>query len=168
MLVPLNQSDPCTVKPKGLFLRTSCQKHFVLVLPEVDEIVVKVGIGSGDSRKQTLRLTASSMTGHQRGVKGSMARRNTMETTLQDDYIWHHFDPSCIFVVEVRWRSSLVHPEASIRHRIHPVAIRLIYVLMHFKSLRQICFQFHGVCLGLPAAIFCSSLLHMSIYMFEQ
>lgn len=30
---------------------------------EVDEIVVKVGIGSGDSRKQTLRLTASSMTG---------------------------------------------------------------------------------------------------------
>ena len=32
-------------------------------LCQVDEIVVKVGIGSGDSRKQTLRLTASSMTG---------------------------------------------------------------------------------------------------------
>ena len=35
----------------------------MMCLDQVDEIVVKVGIGSGDSRKQTLRLTASSMTG---------------------------------------------------------------------------------------------------------
>ena len=35
----------------------------LMCLDQVDEIVIKVGIGSGDSRKQTLRLTASSMTG---------------------------------------------------------------------------------------------------------
>ena len=44
--------------------------------------------------------------------------------------------------------------EASFRIR------SILIMLMHFKSLRQICFQFHGVCLALPAAIFRSSLLH--------
>ncbi|CAK9097016.1 unnamed protein product [Durusdinium trenchii] len=39
---------------------------------KVDEIVVKVGIGSGDSRKQTLRLTASSMTGEYLRTSGAL------------------------------------------------------------------------------------------------
>jgi len=39
---------------------------------KVDEIVVKVGLGSGDSRKQTLRLTASSMTGEYLRTSGAL------------------------------------------------------------------------------------------------
>lgn len=73
ILYNLNMEPTSAYEMLEEFVNNFVAKHGSrLQRSKVDEIVVKVGIGSGDSRKQTLRLTASSMTGEYLRTSGAM------------------------------------------------------------------------------------------------